>query len=1098
MILNNNKRPPDFEEELHSLASEYDNAKQVNKKRRYQYAQMTQYPETNESSNEDLNGDISELSPAGYIKKILLKNFMCHEHFELQLGPRLNFIVGSNGSGKSAILTAISICLGAKASDTNRGTALKDLIREGCSTAKITLHLDNENHGSYHQESFGSEIIIERALKKNGTTSFSIKSVCGKEISSKKKDVQAIVDYFSVPLNNPMCFLSQDAARSFLTASTPYDKYSHFMKGTLLQEISTHLDQARTIHNNAQDNLALHLKNLNGLKQEYEDARKLLRELNETTDLNQKKRSLQGKSLWIDVKINTKSCEKLKDEIKLLEIKSKEVATKIEVRREKIESHLNSKRETEAEVETKVLLVAEKDNAHQEARRVLKDIKLKYENEKRNQLEVETNIGRCKSNLETLENTISHLKGELERETGGDKDRLRGDLSLLEAQNEQLEKNLGSLSTTLQDLRIEERRLNEERRSAVNNLQQSLGRRKTNLHRISQGEDNFLTNFDENMPSLLHTIERRSNEFVTPPIGPLGAFVTVKTGFEKWARCVQRAVSSTLSAFVVTNHRDNKLLHELIRSCRIRANIPVITYRLNKFDYSNGKAQCPHPTISDVIEFSKDEAEYVFIDQNRIEKIVLIEDKNDARNFLRKQPRNVNMALALRDQRSGFQISGGYRLDTMDYQERIRLKVGSSDDATKYIQDLIQQEESEIQATQDNFEQRLTHISSKIVSVDQEYRSIKKERQKNNMKIAEIKMNIGKEVDTGILESKINEKKSQEQAIAGYEATMEELSKRMDQISEEVHPLREDYERSKTSLLAAQEELRQLKEDTNTHHRKVEKYNDDIGAYESRIKVYTENIDRLKENVKILEDGIKSQMRDAEDFCSKEQSEDSELPNDQFEIRRQLEKISNMILRAKKTMGLSQQEIVKLFENARDKYREGQERYSAIDKALNMLYKSIQERLQNLQSSRRTTCLDADLDFRSSLRVRNFSGNLNFDNPNKSLNIFILTSNDTKARNVDTLSGGEKSFSQMALLLATWKPMRSRIIALDEFDVFMDQVNRKIGTKLIMEKLKDSARTQTIIITPQDIGKIADVDSSGVSIHKMRDPQRQNNSNYYS
>lgn len=85
----------------------------------------------------------------------------------------------------------------------------------------------------------------------------------------------------------------------------------------------------------------------------------------------------------------------------------------------------------------------------------------------------------------------------------------------------------------------------------------------------------------------------------------------------------------------------------------------------------------------------------------------------------------------------------------------------------------------------------------------------------------------------------------------------------------------------------------------------------------------------------------------------------------------------------------------------------------------------------------------------------------------------------------------------MALLLATWKPMRSRIIALDEFDVFMDQVNRKIGTALIVKKLKDTTRTQTIIITPQDIGKIADIDKSGVKIHKMKDTERQNNSNFH-
>lgn len=37
----------------------------------------------------------------------------------------------SNGSGKSAVLTAITICLGGKATATNRGGSLKAFIKEG-------------------------------------------------------------------------------------------------------------------------------------------------------------------------------------------------------------------------------------------------------------------------------------------------------------------------------------------------------------------------------------------------------------------------------------------------------------------------------------------------------------------------------------------------------------------------------------------------------------------------------------------------------------------------------------------------------------------------------------------------------------------------------------------------------------------------------------------------------------------------------------------------------------------------------------------------------------------------------------------------------
>jgi chromosome segregation ATPase len=56
---------------------------------------------------------------------------MCHEHFSVELGPLINFIVGKNGSGKSAILTALTLCLGGKASSTNRGQNLKSFIKEG-------------------------------------------------------------------------------------------------------------------------------------------------------------------------------------------------------------------------------------------------------------------------------------------------------------------------------------------------------------------------------------------------------------------------------------------------------------------------------------------------------------------------------------------------------------------------------------------------------------------------------------------------------------------------------------------------------------------------------------------------------------------------------------------------------------------------------------------------------------------------------------------------------------------------------------------------------------------------------------------------------
>jgi ATP-dependent RNA helicase DDX6/DHH1 len=70
-------------------------------------------------------------SEHGILERVECYNFMCHDHFQVELGPLINFIVGKNGSGKSAVLTAITLCLGGKASTTNRGQSLKSFIKEG-------------------------------------------------------------------------------------------------------------------------------------------------------------------------------------------------------------------------------------------------------------------------------------------------------------------------------------------------------------------------------------------------------------------------------------------------------------------------------------------------------------------------------------------------------------------------------------------------------------------------------------------------------------------------------------------------------------------------------------------------------------------------------------------------------------------------------------------------------------------------------------------------------------------------------------------------------------------------------------------------------
>lgn len=66
--------------------------------------------------------------------------------------------------------------------------------------------------------------------------------------------------------------------------------------------------------------------------------------------------------------------------------------------------------------------------------------------------------------------------------------------------------------------------------------------------------------------------------------------------------------------------------------------------------------------------------------------------------------------------------------------------------------------------------------------------------------------------------------------------------------------------------------------------------------------------------------------------------------------------------------------------------------------------------------------------------------------------------------------------------------MGSPIRCLDEFDVFMDSVNRDRSMNMIIQAARRSIGRQFIFITPQAMNNV-DQDSD-VKIIRMRDPER--------
>ncbi|THU65527.1 hypothetical protein C4D60_Mb05t04600 [Musa balbisiana] len=148
--------------------------------------------------------------------------------------------------------------------------------------------------------------------------------------------------------------------------------------------------------------------------------------------------------------------------------------------------------------------------------------------------------------------------------------------------------------------------------------------------------------------------------------------------------------------------------------------------------------------------------------------------------------------------------------------------------------------------------------------------------------------------------------------------------------------------------------------------------------------------------------------------------------------------------------------------------------YAALREKLNACQKALDLRWCKFQ--RNATLLKRQLtwQFNGHLRKKGISGHIKVDYEQKVLSVEVKMPQDasgTTVRDIRGLSGGERSFSTLCFALALHEMTEAPFRAMDEFDVFMDAVSRKMS----LETLVDFAVTQGsqwIFITPHDISMV--------------------------
>lgn len=174
-------------------------------------------------------------------------------------------------------------------------------------------------------------------------------------------------------------------------------------------------------------------------------------------------------------------------------------------------------------------------------------------------------------------------------------------------------------------------------------------------------------------------------------------------------------------------------------------------------------------------------------------------------------------------------------------------------------------------------------------------------------------------------------------------------------------------------------------------------------------------------------------------------------------------KVRAQLRQREERLGATDEQIFDRASEAQTKYEDVMKQTTDLDETIASLKRAIQHRLHLWRHFQRQISARIRIQFSYLLSERGFRGKIDLDHKARKVNIQIEpdeTKKNPTGRNTKTLSGGEKSFSSICMLLSVWEAIGSPIRCLDEFDVFMDNVNRSISTNMLVSGILSRNMTE--------------------------------------
>ncbi|XP_068650718.1 structural maintenance of chromosomes protein 6B-like [Aristolochia californica] len=1036
-------------------------------------------------------GAFSQSNPvrtgAGIVTRVRLENFMCHSSLEIGLGEWVNFITGQNGSGKSAILTALCIAFGCRAKGTQRASTLKDFIKTGCSYALVQVELKNQGEDAFKLDIYGGLIIIERRITESSSTTV-LKDCHGKKVSHRKDELHELVEHFNIDVENPCIIMSQDKSRDFLHSGNDKEKFKFFFKATFLQQVDELLQNIKDQLDAANAMLDELESSIRPIMKELKELQLKIKSMEQMEEISQKIQLLRKKLAWSWVYDVDKEIKEQGDRVQKLKDRIPACQKKIDRLLAKVEALKNQLLERKSQIASMMAKTSE-------VRRMKDELQHNLSLATKKRLEVEGEHGRCTNVIQKLLKRVGSLEQQVY-------DAEQQHVKSSQAEETEIEEKLMGLQDEIEKidasfgrLKEEENALSEKLSRATNVVQQITEEIEekeikyrdlcSNIRDLQRHKTNKVTAFGgERVINLLRSIEQHHDKFSRPPIGPIGAHVTMVND-DKWGLAIETAIGKLLNAFIVTDHRDSLLLRRCAKGANYH-NLDIIIY-----DFSKPKLNIPnhmlpqtnHPTVLSVIQSHNPTVLNVLVDMASAERQVLVEDYNMGKSVTFDQRISNLKDVYTSD---GFRMFSRGSVQTVlppnkrvrtgrlcsSYEDRIRSLESEASAMKEYSQEYLCKKRKAEEACQEfgielqNVKKRRFNAERELKSKQQSFRDLK------NSYASEA--SFGDAANVHHLQQEILKVKEE---IHEKEVILDSLQERMAESEEKAKNFKlafetlcesakgeiEAFEEAERELLSIEEELRAA-EMEKAHYEGVmeKKVLHDIKAAEAE---YEDLQCKRQESYKKASIICPLTEVEALGGCSGTTTE---------KLTAELNMLKKRLDGEAQRHPESIEDLRAMYDRKENKIKKKQQKYDALHDKLNACQKALDLRWSKFQRNASLLKRQLTWQFNSHLRKKGISGHIKVDYEQKILSMEVKMPQDASKKTVrDTrgLSGGERSFSTLCFALALHEMTEAPFRAMDEFDVFMDAVSRKISLDTLID-FAVAQGSQWIFITPHDISMV--------------------------